>query len=101
MGKRITKKQKRRLLLYTVLIIPIAGLFAFNMFSYWTQIYKNIKEKNVLKTNLTEKLEEEERLNKEITKLNDSDYIAKYAREKYLYSKNGEIMIRIDDEKDN
>lgn len=97
--KKASKKQKRRVVLYTILIIPLLTLFVSNMFSYWSQIYKNVKTKQELKQDLSDKLDEEEKLNKEITKLNDPDYIAKYAREKYLYSKNGEIIIRIDEDK--
>ncbi len=96
--KRTTKKQKRTILVLTIIIIPLLTIFVSNMFSYWSQIYKNIKEKQELKVDLSNKLEEEEKLNKEITKLNDPEYIAKYAREKYLYSKNGEIIIRIDED---
>ena len=40
-------------------------------------------------------LEEEETLKSEIVKLQDDEYIARYAREKYLYSKDGEIIIKI------
>ena len=47
---------------------------------------------------MLEKLKEkEEELNNTVTKLSDPDYIARYAREKYLYSKDGEIIIRIPD----
>ena len=42
--------------------------------------------------------EEEEILNSDIKKLEDPDYVARYAREKYLYSKDGELIIRIPDE---
>lgn len=97
--KRVTKKQKRRLLLLTVLIVPLLTLFLSNIFSYWSQIYKNVKEKKELEAKITEKLDEEEKLKTEITRLQDPEYIAKYAREKYLYSKNGEIIIRIDEDK--
>ena len=48
-----------------------------------------------------EKLEDEENLKDEINKLQDPEYMAKYAREKYLYSKNGEIIIKIEDQKGN
>ena len=45
------------------------------------------------------KLEEEAKiLESDILKLNDPTYIAKYAREKYLYSKDGELIIRLPDE---
>ena len=49
--------------------------------------------------NFTTKLEKlkdkEDELNNTVTKLQDPDYVARYAREKYLYSKDGEIIIRI------
>lgn len=95
--KGITKKQKRRILLLTLIIIPLLTLFLSNLFSYWSQIYKNVKEKENLQNEMTEKLEEEEELKVQITKLQDPEYVAKYAREKYLMSKNGEIIIRIDE----
>lgn len=93
----ITKKQKRRLLFLTIVTIPLLVLFLSNLFSYWTQIYKNVKDKEQLQTEMNEKLDEEEDLKMQITKLQDPEYIAKYAREKYLMSKNDEIIIRIDD----
>ena len=37
----------------------------------------------------------EETLSSDIIKLQDPDYIARFAREKYLYSRNGEIIIKI------
>ena len=39
--------------------------------------------------------EKEDELKATVTKLQDPDYVARYAREKYLYSKDGEIIIRI------
>ena len=39
--------------------------------------------------------DKEEELKATVTKLQDPDYVARYAREKYLYSKDGEIIIRI------
>ena len=43
------------------------------------------------------KLEEEENLKEEITRLQDPEYMAKYAREKYLYSKDNEIILKIEE----
>ena len=34
----------------------------------------------------------------DVIKLQDPEYVAKYAREKYLYSKDGELIIKIIDE---
>ena len=36
-------------------------------------------------------------LKEEITRLQDPEYMAKYAREKYLYSKDNEIILKIEE----
>lgn len=94
--KKVTKKDKRRLIFLMIIFIPLLTLFLSNMFSYWSSIYNNIKEKKKLDKEYEEELEKEELLNSEILKLQDEEYIARYAREKYLYSKEGEIIIKID-----
>ena len=94
--KRVTKKDKRRLIVLMIIFIPLLTLFLSNMFSYWSNIYKNIKKKKKLDEEYALKLEKEELLKSEIQKLQDEEYVARYAREKYLYSKEGEIIINID-----
>ena len=93
--KKVTKKDKRRITLLIIIFIPLLTVFVSNMFSYWSQIYNNIKEKEELESLYREILEEEETLKTEIVKLQDDEYVARYAREKYLYSKDGEIIIKI------
>lgn len=92
-----TKKDKRRLFILTMVFIPLLIYFISNMFSYWSTIYKNVKEKEKLELEYNQRLEDEENLKSEITKLQDPEYIARYAREKYLYSKNGELIIKIEE----
>jgi len=65
------------------------------MFYYWPKIFSNYEEKTKLEKKYEELLKEEETLSGDIIKLKDPDYIARFAREKYLYSKDGEIIIRI------
>lgn len=93
--RRVTKKDKRRIFILVIVFIPLLTYFVSNMFSYWSQIYNNIKEKEELEIKYKEILEEEETLKSEIVKLQDEEYVARYAREKYLYSKDGEIIIKI------
>mgnify|MGYP002541267341 FL=1 len=93
--KKVTKKDRRRITLLIIIFIPLLTIFMSNMFSYWSQIYSNIKEKKELELLYREILEEEETLKSEIVKLQDDEYVARYAREKYLYSKDGEIIIKI------
>ncbi len=94
--KRVSKKDKRRLLVLVLIFIPLLTFFVSNMFSYWSQIYRNVKETKELGKEYINILNEEEILKSEIQKLQDIDYVAKYAREKYLYSKDGEIIIKLD-----
>lgn len=95
MEKKISKKVKRRLFIQlSVLCVLICALFV-SVFSDLGKILSNKKHINELNTSYTELLEEEESLNSEITKLQDSDYVARYAREKYMYSLPDEVIIRI------
>lgn len=94
--RRMTKGDKRRLTVLLCIFVPLLAVFVSNMFSYWSSIFSNIKEKKELEDSYVSKLEEEELLKSEIQKLQDDEYVARYAREKYLYSKNGELIIKID-----
>lgn len=97
--KSIKKKAKRRLMLFGTLSCFLLGYLAYTA---TTSVYKIIvlsNKKQQLETNLVQLKKEEEDLNIEITKLKDPDYLARYARENYLYSKNGEYIIKIEDKK--
>jgi len=89
------KKEKRRMKIYTLAIVGLLSLFGCKMYYYWPKIFANYQSKAELEEKYTILLEEEETLSGDIVKLQDPDYIARFAREKYLYSKNGEIIIRI------
>ena len=55
------------------------------------------EEKDFLNSQLFKLEEEEKVLESDIQKLADPAYVARYAREKYLYSKDGELIIRLPD----
>ena len=100
MGK-ITKKDKRRLLVWTLLLVIIVSYLAVFSFNYWTKILANRKEKIKLENEYNELLKEESNLRSQITKLEDPDYVLEYAREKYMLSKDGEIIIKVPEEVEN
>ena len=100
MGK-ITKKDMRRVLLWNLLIIIIISYIGVFSYDYWSQIIINNKEKDKLETEYNALLEEEQELKSQITKLEDPDYVAEYAREKYMLSKDGEIIIKVEDDIEN
>ena len=92
----MTKKDKRRITLLIMIMIPLLVLFVSRMFSYWSVIITNINEKKELETKYKDILEKADLLKSEINKLQDEEYVARYAREKLLYSKDGEIIIKMD-----
>ena len=63
-------------------------------------LYDAINEFHVIKEKYPELQTNEEFIKIDIDKLNDEDYLANYAREHYLYSKDGEYIIQIDDIED-
>ena len=94
MGK-ITKKDKRRVLIWSMLIVIIISYLAVFSLHYWNQILANREEKIKLEKNYNDLLKEEEELKSQITKLEDPEYAAEYAREKYMLSKDGEVNIKL------
>lgn len=95
--RKMSQKTKFRVTFLILGFIISSVLFVSSIFSYATQIIKTKNEIKELNLAYTESLEEEDKLNDEINKLKDPEYLAKYAREKYLYSKDDEIIIKIED----
>ena len=65
MVNKLTAKERRRVVLTSILCFFIIGLSVISSID-------------------------------NVTKLQDEDYVLRYAREKYLYSKNGEKILKID-----
>ena len=95
--KKVSKNVKRRLTLLGPIFI---GVFIVCTITIFTYVYK-IQSLKAEQAELNEKLQglqnEEEELSSEISKLKDPEYIAKYARENYYYTKDGEYVIKIDE----
>lgn len=87
--------KKKRILLISICTIGLITLLLVNLFSVWNQLILKNKEKEFYTQELSKLKEEEEYLNMEVEKLKDPDYVARYAREQFLYSKDGEFNIRI------
>lgn len=97
MTKRVPKASKRRLKILGPLSLVIILYFLFTVGIYSYRLINLVNEENRLKEKLVSLQAEEENLKIEIQKLKDPDYLARYAREKYLYSKDGEYIIKIED----
>ena len=90
-------KYKMRLVLYSISFLFLVGLMTLSCFATWQKIYNNKKEKERLDSLYTSLLSEEANLEDDVRKLQDPEYVAKYAREKYLYTKDGEYVIDLSD----
>ncbi len=92
------KKKKSHFLLLSFVSIFVIVIMTFTIGKYWVEIFDKYQEKKSLEKKLVDLKEEEERLRVDADKLQDPDYIARYAREKYYYSKDGEYIIKIPEE---
>lgn len=95
MHTRTSKKERRRLFLISVAILGAIFVLVSTVFGDWKQIMKNRREENELSAQYDNLLEEEIKLNQEINKLQDDSYLARYAKEKYMLSKEGETIIQM------
>ncbi len=93
----MSRKTKFRVTFLGISLIIAIVFCVSSSFSYISQVIKTKNQLKELKMTYNEKLEDEENLKEEINKLQDPEYMAKYAREKYLYSKKDEIIIKIED----
>lgn len=75
----------------------ITVMLGYNLFDNVLAISRMKDEKVELKKKIDDLAKEKKDLETDILKLNDPDYIAKYVREKYFYSKEGELILRIDE----
>ncbi len=91
---KVTKKERRRLTLFVLAFIFIIGFTCINIFPDWLKIMNNKQEIKNLQASYEELLDTEEALKAEVQKLQDPDYVERYAKEKFLYTKDGEIIIR-------
>ena len=99
MKKRKTKvsmkKNVKRLLVFGLFSVTVIVFVLVSIYKVVNQIVDKYHEADELEKKIVSLTEQEQDLNSEINKLQDKDYLARYAREKYFYSKNGELIIRI------
>ena len=91
-------KKHRRIIFLGFGSILIIIAMSYTLGKYWIEIFDKYREKKELEKELISLKEKEEELKVDANKLQNPDYIARYAREKYLYSKDGEYILQIPEE---
>ncbi|MBE6151950.1 MAG: septum formation initiator family protein [Firmicutes bacterium] len=100
MAKIVPKASKRRLVFLGPIALFIIIYFLFTVGIYGFKLFSLSQKEIELKEKLVSLQAEEQDLKIEIQKLKDPDYLARYARENYLYSKDGEYIIKIEKNKE-
>lgn len=97
--KKIKKKKAKkgilRFFVFGISCITLSTLILMSFSRIWSQIYNKYQEKKELEGKLVSLREEEQKLSMDVEKMQDPEYVARYLREKYFYSKDGEYIIRI------
>lgn len=92
--KKTSKKERKRLFLISIAIIILLVFLVGSVYNDWKQILKNRRDEVELTKKYEELLDDEIRLSAEITKLQDDEYLARYAKEKFMLTTEGDIIIK-------
>jgi len=93
---KLTAKERRRVVLTSIFCFFVIGLSIISSVGNVVSIREKKLEKRELSKQLENLKDEEKTLADDVEKLKNPEYAARYAREKYLYSKNGEKILKID-----
>lgn len=89
-------KSKVRIFITFIIFGLLFSMLGYDCLSNIKKINELKKEKILLNSKIFDLQSEKEILESDIQRLNDPDYIAKYVREKYYYSKDGELILKMD-----
>lgn len=91
----IKKKKLKKRVIFSIVSIVLIFFMSASIVSALSKVVNLTQEKMELKKALVEKENEKKYLEIEMTRLEDEEYVARYARERYLFSKKGEYIIKI------
>jgi len=98
--KKRIKKKARRIATFGLICIIAIVVIIISFGSIFAEIIDKYNEKKQLTDKLISLEESKKELENNVKKLEDPEYLARYAREKYFYSKDGELILRIPEDKE-
>ena len=96
MARIVPKASRRRLTFLTPFILGVTVYFLFTIGYYGYNLISLKNEHIYLSNELLTLQSEEQKLKNDIQKLKNPEYLARYARENFLYSKDGEYIIKLE-----
>lgn len=94
MTKGKTRKEKKRLVFISFTIVGLLISLVASVYSDFITIMHNKKEVATLTSEYESLLDDNKKLSSEVAKMQDPNYVVRYAKEKFLYSSEGETIIR-------
>lgn len=94
-AKRLKKTEKSRIGFLLFVVVMFLVILISTIFSDVQQIMYNKEQTKIYNEQYVELLEEEASLNSVVTKLQVPDYKARRVREDLMYTKDGEIILKI------
>ena len=88
-------KKTIRFFFFGVASIAIVIVMLSSLSGAVIDIYGKYKEKESLNTKMIELREKEAKLTVDVERMKDPEYVARYLREKFFYSKKDEFIIRL------
>lgn len=101
MAKKKRKKIRKfrtRMVLFVPICLSLIVILVVTIGKYWVDIVNKYQENERLSKELVALKEKELELKIDVEKLQDPEYLERYAREKYLFTKDGEIVLKLPDE---
>ena len=98
--KKKVKKKAKRIMTFGLFSVLLIIVVIFTLLSVFVEIINTYEEKQDLENKLVALEKKEKQLETDVKKLEDPEYLARYAREKYFYSKDGELIIRIPEDEE-
>ena len=95
----MAKKKRRMGNIYGIVFIVISVFLIYTLVAKVQHIQAEQATYQKLVVQKKELKKEKEKLAKEVDSLNDSDYVVRYARSHYIFSKNGEEVIILPENK--
>lgn len=92
------KVHRRRILLIGIIFVIVLTVFGVQIFNAHRTYTNTMEQIEVSKQKLSKQKSTQQDLKLEVSQLHDTNYLEKYIREKYMYSKPGEQIYNLPDD---
>ena len=89
------QKQPKYKKFFGFIYIGLAAVLVYTLGVNALRVYKQKQEYNSLVAQRDSLLKEKEEISNEVKLLSDDDYVTRYARDHYIFSKDGEEVIKL------